>query len=176
MSHSIDPDTGHLLVDGQRVYAQLVGGRLHCMVRATDRDTFQQQALLVGLLVYSDPGQSAVIDPETGEVITPATPPSGDLIPAPEVTICEIGNLVLVPGQYDEDGNEIVAPVVDSRWHVNFWLDAGLTAEDGWEQWALTWTQNGAPVAPNAHEEAIAYQGIELIDPTTIATPANVLL
>jgi hypothetical protein len=45
-----------------------------------------------------------------------------------------------------------------------------------WEQWALTWTQNGQPAQANHNEEAVEYQGIELIDPATVTTPSNILL
>ena len=69
----------HLEVDGVRVYTTLEGGLLSCMVRATDKATFDAQALAVGLKVYQNPAIPAVIDPETGEVITPAVPASGPL-------------------------------------------------------------------------------------------------
>lgn len=30
-----------------------------------------------------------------------------------------IGPLVITPGTYDEDGNEIISPVIDQRFHAN---------------------------------------------------------
>jgi len=39
-----------------------------------------------------------------------------------------------------------------------------------------TFDQNGQPVVPNHNEEAVAYQGIELIDSATVTTPSNILL
>lgn len=166
----------HLTVDGTRVYAALQGGRLHAMVRATDKDTFDQKALEVGLKVHSSPAKPAIIDPETQEVITLAVEASGPLIPAPGVTIAEIGQLVLTPGTYDEDGNEVTAPVLDKRYHANFWLGPHLVDRGLWKQWAVAWTENGYPVNSNNQEEAVEFQGIELIDPTTVSSPSNVLL
>ena len=166
----------HLEVDGVRVYAALSGGVLACMVRATDKATFDAQALAVGLKVYTNPAIPAVTDPETGEVITPAVEASGPLIPAPGTTITELGPLVLTPGTYDEEGNEVTPPVMDNRYHANFWLAPRLVEAGGWKQWGVMWTQNGQPVDPNNAEEAVSYGGIELIDPLTVSSPSNVLL
>ena len=166
----------HLEVDGVRVYATLEGGLLSCMVRATDKATFDAQALAVGLKVYQNPAIPAVIDPETGEVITPAVEASGPLIPSPGTTITELGPLVLTPGTYDEEGNELTPPVMDNRYHVNSWLAPWLVERGGWKTWGVMWTQNGQPVDPNNAEEAVAYQGIELIDPLTVSSPSNILL
>jgi hypothetical protein len=158
-----------------RLYVSIEGGRLQAMVRATDQATFDQKALEVGLKVYTNPAQPEVLDDE-GNVVTPAVEASGPLIPAPGVTITEMGPHTLVPATYDEEGNEITPAVVDGRYHVNFWMAPWLVERNGWEQWALTWTQNGQPVVPNNNEEAVAYQGIELIDPATVTTPSNILL
>lgn len=171
-----EPTQQHLEVDGVRVYATLSGGILSCMVRATDQATFDAQALSVGLKVYTNRAQPAVIDPETSEVVTPAVEASGPLIPAPGITITEIGPMVLTSGTYDEDGNEVTSPVVDPRWHVNFWLGPAAVERGLWKQWGVAWTQNGQPVDPNNAEEAIVYAGIELIDPATVQHPENVLL
>jgi hypothetical protein len=171
-----EPTQQHLEVDGVRVYATLEGNRLACMVRATDKATFDAQALAVGLKVYQNPATPAVVDPETGEVITPAVEASGPLIPSSGTTITELGPLVLTPGTYDEEGNELTPPVVDSRWHVNYWLAPWLVERGGWKTWGVMWTQNGQPVDPNNAEEAVAYQGIELIDPLTVSSPSNILL
>lgn len=77
----MDGLANHLEVDDTRVYVSIQGGRLHAMVRATDKDTFDEKALEVGLKVHTNPAQPAVIDPETEEVITPAVPASGPLVP-----------------------------------------------------------------------------------------------
>jgi len=162
-------------IDDTRVYVTLEGGRLWAMVRATDKATFDQKALEVGLKVYTNPAQPEILD-EEGNVLFPAVEASGPLIPAPNVTITEMGPHVLVPGVYDEDGNEVTAPVLDNRYHVNFWLGPNLVERNLWKQWALAWTTNGYPVIPNNHEEAVEFQGIELIDPVTVTTPANRML
>jgi len=165
----------HLEVDGVRVYAALNGGVLACMVRATDQATFDAQALAVKLKVYTNPAQDEVLD-EEGNVVTPAVPASGPLIPAPGVTITEIGPLVLTPGTYAEDGTEITPPVMDNRYHANFWIGPAGVERGAWKQWGIAWTQNGQPVNPNNAEEGVAYGGIELIDPLTVSSPSNVLL
>jgi hypothetical protein len=87
-----------------------------------------------------------------------------------------MGPHTLVPATYDEEGNEITPAVVDSRYHVNFWMAPWLVERNGWEQWALTWTQNGQPGTPNHAEESVVYEGIELINPLTVTSPSNVLL
>lgn len=172
----MDGLANHLEVDDTRVYVSIQGGRLHAMVRATDKDTFDEKALEVGLKVHTNPAQPAVIDPETEEVITPAVPASGPLIPAPGTTIAELGQIVLIPGTYDADGNELTPPVMDNRYHVNFWLAPWLVEKGFWKQWAVVWTQNGQPVDPNTQEEAVTFQGIELIDPITVKSQANIIL
>lgn len=165
-----------LFVDGERVFASLSGGMLHIMVRATSRETYLEQALTVGLLKYANEGSPAVIDPETGEVLVPEVLPSGPLIPSSGVTITELGPHVLVAGTYDEEGNEITPPVVDSRYHVNAWIGPAGVERGAWKVWGVAWTQNGQPVNPNNAEEGVAYGGIELIDPLTVSSPSNVLL
>lgn len=171
------PDTiEHLEVDGVRVYAAMDRGNLWCMVRTPDKATFDAQALAVGLKVYTNPAQPAVIDPETQEVITPAVEASGPLIPAHGVTITEIGDLVLVPAVLDAEGNVTTPAVTDGRFHANFWLNSELVARGLWKQWAVAWTLNGYTVAANNQEQGIAFQGIELIDPATVSSPSNRLL
>jgi hypothetical protein len=172
----IEEQQQDVMVDGVKVYVALQGGRLHAMVRAVDQATFDQQALAVGLKVYTNSAQPAVIDPETEEVITPAVEASGPLIAAKGVTITEMGAHVLQQGTYDEEGNELTAPVLDNRYHVNFWLSPDVVERGQWQQWATAWTQNGMPAAANNQEAAIEFQGIELIDPMTVTSPSNVLL
>jgi hypothetical protein len=158
-----------------RLYVSLEGGRLWAMLRATDKATFDAQALAVGLKVYANPAQEEVLD-EEGNVVTPAVPASGPLLPAPGVTITELGPLVLVPGVYSQEDTEVTPPVMDNRYHVNFWLAPSVVERGLWKQWALAWTENGQPVTPNKSEEGVEYAGIELIDPRTVSSPSNVLL
>jgi len=168
--------SNHLEVDGTRVYATMDRGNLWCMVRAYDKETFDGLAVDAGLKVFTNPAQPEVIDPETGEVITPAVEASGPLIPAPGVTIAEMGDLVLTPAVIDAEGVEITPAVKDGRFHANFWLNADLVAKGNWKQWALAWTENGQAVEQNSQEEGVAFQGIELIDPATVSSPRNRLL
>ena len=165
-----------LFADGVRVFATLSGGILHIMVRATSRETYLEQALTVGLLKYANEGSPAVINPETGEVLVPEVLPSGPLIPSSGVTITELGPHVLIAGTYDEDGNEVTPPVVDSRYHVNAWLGPRLVEIGAWKQWGLAWTLNGQSGTPNNAEESVVHEGIELIDPTTVTSPVNRML
>lgn len=162
-------------IDGTRVYVAIEGGRLWAMVRATDKETFDAQALAVGLKVYTTPAQPEVLDDE-GNVVIPAVEASGPLVPARGVTITEIGPHIFTPGTYDGEGNELTPPVVDNRYHANFWLDAEATERGAWKTWALAWTANGSPAKANHEEQALEFQGIELIDPQTVTSPANVML
>lgn len=158
-------------------YVSVSGGRLLAMVRADDEDTFNQRGLEVGILKYTNPAQPEVLDPETGDVVTPAQPASGPIIPVKGVDIFRIGAFVLTPGEYDQDGNEITAPTFDTRYHVNFWLSPELVANEEWKSWAATWGIQGNQVSiANRNEKALKFQGIELIDPATVATPYNVML
>jgi len=168
--------TEHLEADGIRVYVAMDRGNLWCMVRTPNKATFDAQALAVGLKVHTNPAQPAVLDPETQEVITPAVEASGPLIPVQGVTITEIGDLVLVPAVLDAEGNVTTPAVTDGRFHANFWLNSELVARGLWKQWAVAWTLNGQPVDQNNQEQGMAFQGIELIDPTTVASPSNTLL
>lgn len=169
------PEPQGTFIDYTRVYVTLEGGRLWAMVRATDKATFDAKALEVGLKVYTNPAQDEVLD-EEGNVLFPAVEASGPLIPAPGVTITEMGPYVLTPGTYDEEGNEVTAPVLDNRFHANFWLTPSLVERGLWKQWALAWTLDGQAGTPNNQEESVVYEGIELIDPQTVTSPANRML
>ena len=169
-------ETGRLYVDDTPVYAKLSGGVLHCMIRCTDEATFEAVGLQVGLLRYENPAQDAVVDPETGEEITPAVPASGAVIPTQGNTVTRIGSHVITPATYDEEGNEVTPAVMDDRFHVNFWLSPEATKRGEWESWIVQWMSNGTLAQQNKSEVALKYQGVELIDPLTVGTPSNVLL
>lgn len=143
------------------VYVSIRGGYLHAMVRATDKTTFEQQAVAVGLVV---PDDNMSIRRPDGSLRTPVG-----------IDVCEIGPLTLTPGTYDGEGNELTPPVVDQRYHANFVLSAERTADGAWEQWAVAWSAYGQPGTPNRAEESLVYSGIELIDPDTVASPSNVI-
>lgn len=171
------PTDPRLLVDDTPAPVVMDGPAMRVMVRADDKATFDAVALRVGVKRHQDPGSPEVVDEETGEVIRPAVEPSGPLVPVRGVTIAELGPMVLTPGTYDDEGNELTPPVEDSRYHVNFWLPSNLVATDGWQKLVRKWRAAGTAVAQrNKNEQAIKADGIELLDPTTIATPRNVLL
>ena len=53
-----------------------------------------------------------------------ATDEDGNEYPTHKNTIVHLGNIVLENGEYDKDGNEIVAPILSSDWHVDvLWVD-----------------------------------------------------
>ena len=176
MSHHTS-ETGQLIiVSGDTetpVYAQVKGGILHCMVRATDKDTFDTMAINVGLLVHENPAIPEMVDVD-GNVIRPAEPASGDYVPAPGATITRIGPHVIIPAVVDDEGNVTTPPVMDTRYHANFWLPA--TQGGAWEALCVQWMASGADGQANAAETGKVFQGIELIDPLSICSPANVLL
>ena len=155
----ITDEHGRPIINDQPVYARLSGGILHCMVRATDKATFDAIAEQVGLLVR----ETTEDDQEIVRVS------SGN-------TITRIGPHLLVQGIYDIDGNEITPPVFDTRYHVNFWLGTEAVERGEWITWIEQWMLNGTLAEQNKSEVALKYQGIELIDPASIQTPTNVLL
>lgn len=60
-----------------------------------------------------------------------ATDENGNEYPTHKHTIVHLGNIVLQQGEYDEEGEETVAPVLSDKWHVDV-LWNGLEAdEDG---------------------------------------------
>ena len=60
-----------------------------------------------------------------------ATDENGNEYPTHKHTIVHLGNIVLQQGEYDEDGNETVAPVLSDKWHVDIlWKDLEAD-EDG---------------------------------------------
>lgn len=164
-----------LIMDNVRIYGALDRGNLWCMIRATDKATFDAQAIDVGLKVHMNPAVPAVTDPETGEIITPAVEASGPVMPARGVTITELGPHVLTPAAYDADGVVVTPAVLDTRYHVNFWLDAEMVAGGAWMRWATMWSYYGDAIKPNNAEDGTAMQGIELIDPGTVNAPVNIL-
>ena len=44
---------------------------------------------------------------------------NGNEYPTHKHTIVQLGNIVLEQGQYDEEGNETVAPILSTDWHVD---------------------------------------------------------
>ena len=61
-----------------------------------------------------------------------ATDENGNEYPTHKSTIVQLGNIVLEQGEYDEEGEEITAPVLSDKWHLDVaWSDAEITSEDG---------------------------------------------
>ena len=177
MSHYTNEDGRLVVVQDDTetpVYAKLSGGILHCMVRCTDEATFDAVGLSVGLLTHENEGSAEVLD-EEGNVVQEAVAPSGAIIPASGNTVTRIGPHVITPAVLDDEGNVVTPAVTDDRFHANFWLGSDVTARGNWEQWCIQWMA-GADGTPNGSEESKVAQGVELIDPLSVATPHNVLL
>ncbi|MAQ19376.1 MAG: hypothetical protein CMN30_31825 [Sandaracinus sp.] len=144
-------------IDGQEVTlpVSMRGGVLHVMLRATDRATFEAEAIKAPLVTQDEDGTLRTL--------------SG-------VDIHHIGPMVLVPAVLDEAGEVVIPAVMDTRHHVNFWLGPRIIAYGVWVDWVQRWVSEGAPInTPNKDEEGVSLSGIELIDPDTIFTPSNVL-
>ena len=57
-----------------------------------------------------------------------ATDEDGNEYPTHKSTIVQLGNIVLEQGEYDEDGEEVTAPVLSDKWHLDVaWSDAEIT-------------------------------------------------
>ena len=83
-----------------------------------------------------------------------ATDENGNTYSTHNHTIVELGNIVITPGDYDEEGNEITAPVLSEMYHVDV-LWKGLepidpeaetlqyTHPEGWADYAADVNDNG---------------------------------
>ena len=53
---------------------------------------------------------------------------NGNEYPTHKHSIVELGNIVLEQGEYDEEGEEVTAPVLSDKWHLDVaWSDAEIT-------------------------------------------------
>jgi hypothetical protein len=75
---------------------------------------------------------------------------NGNEYPTHKHTIVQLGNIVLSQGSYDEVGNEIVAPVLSTDWHVDvLWSNLEADADGsyshpyGWAGKAVNIDGNG---------------------------------
>ena len=67
----------------------------------------------------------------------------GNEYPTHKHTIVHLGHIVQQQGQYDEDGNETVAPVLSSKYHVDV-LWKGIDDHPyGWKSYAVDVSGNG---------------------------------
>ena len=58
-----------------------------------------------------------------------ATDENGNEYPTHKSTIVQLGNIVLEQGEYDEEGEEVTAPVLSDKWHLDVaWSDAEITS------------------------------------------------
>ena len=68
---------------------------------------------------------------------------NGNEYPTHKHTIVQLGNIVLEQGKYDEEGNEIEAPVRSEKWHVDvLWLNLDDNPY-GWKSYAIDIQDNG---------------------------------
>ena len=68
---------------------------------------------------------------------------NGNEYPTHKHTIVQLGNIVLEQGQYDEEGNEIVAPVLSDKWHVDALFKDLDDHPYGWKFYAVDIDGNG---------------------------------
>jgi hypothetical protein len=85
-----------------------------------------------------------------------ATDENGNEYPTHKHTIVHLGHIVEQQGQYDEDGNETVAPVLSSKYHVDV-LWKGIEEHPyGWKSYAVDIDDDGVHsflgLSYNAHK------------------------
>ena len=72
-----------------------------------------------------------------------ATDENGNEYPTHKHTIVQLGYIVLQQCTYDENGNELTAPVLSDKWHVDaLWLDLD-DHPYGWKSYAIDANDNG---------------------------------
>jgi len=60
-----------------------------------------------------------------------ATDEDGNEYPTHKSTIVQLGNIVLEKGEYDEDGEEVTAPVLSNKWHLDvLWKEEQIKTVD----------------------------------------------
>ena len=64
------------------------------------------------------------------------TTPEGDVVPNHPHAIVHLGNLVETEGTYDDEGNELTAPVLSSTYHIDVLWDG--EALESWDS-AMVW-------------------------------------
>jgi hypothetical protein len=146
------------------------GGRILMMGRAASREVMHStlvQAELMFPEVTLEYGTRYFYGPDVDAV--EEQPYSYDPRSAP------MPRIMKTPGTYDADGNELTAPVFDQRYHANILLGPGIVARGTWKTPLLNYALHGTLVTDkNRDELAYVVGGVELIDPDTIRSPANV--
>ena len=64
------------------------------------------------------------------------TTPEGDVVPTHSHAIVHLGHLVETEGTYDEEGNELTAPVLSSTYHIDVLWDGEPV--ESWDS-AMVW-------------------------------------
>ena len=153
------------------------GGILDAVVRAADEATFEAAARWAELRYEVT---ETITDPETGETTVQGT---GEWATSKGVHLDHIGPVMVKAGTYDEDGNQLTAPIFDNRHHVNIRVtEPALSMVDEygvtkWQKWAMAWSMSGTPdTHRNSQENALVLQGVSLIDAETIRSPSRVWL
>jgi hypothetical protein len=71
------------------------------------------------------------------------TDENGNEYPTHKHSVVELGNIVLTQGQYDEEGNEIVAPVLSDKWHVDVLWQNLDDHPYGWKSYSVDIADDG---------------------------------
>lgn len=62
----------------------------------------------------------------------------GNEYPTHKNTIVKLGNVVVTPGEYDEEGNETKAPVLADKYSIDvLWVDSDDSAIADWSQYEI---------------------------------------
>ena len=72
-----------------------------------------------------------------------ATDENGNEYPTHKHTIVQLGYIVLQKGTYDEDGNELTAPVLSDKWHVDALFKDLDDHPYGWKSYSVDIDGNG---------------------------------
>ena len=59
-----------------------------------------------------------------------ATDEDGNTYPTHRHSVVKLGNIVLTPGEYDEEGNETTPPVMSTKYHVDVLWDLSDTYDE----------------------------------------------
>lgn len=165
MTHNIGTVDAPIMVP---VRAQ--GQTVEFLTRAASAEVTEALARQVGLYI-----EGRVTDPETGEKVG-----TGEWSLAPGVEMSRVGAITLTPAVLDESGEVVTPAVMDDRDHVNWRLyppastNVDLEGNVRWHSWALMWSTQGTAETPNTSEDAVALNGIALIDPDSITTPTRI--
>jgi len=68
---------------------------------------------------------------------------NGNEYPTHKHTIVQLGYIVIQQGTYDEDGNELTAPVLSDKWHVDALFKDLDDHPYGWKSYAVDIDGNG---------------------------------